>query len=357
MILRKTNIGFFLFLSTLSVANHANAKPSFGTEVNISSISLSEPVTIKTNFDDWETDEELKPGNRLYSKQVARAGFTINRVHLGYTKQLYYYLNFSHDTALLHYRERNNIKHDKTTFDIYLNANNAEAEGFYLGYTVEWKGLSVNATLNYLDLEELYYGEAFGFFDPAETASNRTEITIDYAYPEDRIFDRPVDPPEGTGITLDLNIQYSWREHSFAALIGEAYSDLYWNTAPGSRIEGNLNSLLSDDEAAIRYSHFRAQIHQRLPVHTQLHYRYRLNPQFSAGLNHEKLDNKRWTTWAGDWHITPKWTGSVLWNPDDSIWGLQIKHPHFAFGLASDSSDYRKSHYLKLQLEVHAKLF
>src|SRR5690606_10013934 len=159
------------------------------------------------------------------------------------------------------------------------------------------------------------------------------------------------------GITVDIEVHYSWQEHNFTAVIGEAFSDLYWNTAPGSRIEGNLNSLLSDNEAAIRYSHFRTRFHQRLPVHTELQYRYRINSDFSAGLNYERLDRKSWTKLAGNWHITPKWTGSVLWDPNDSIWGLQIQHPYLVLGLESDSSDYRKSHYLKLLLNARVAFF
>lgn len=320
-----------------------------GGQINLSSINLSEPVTIKANFDDWETDE-FKPGNRLYSKQVARTSLILNHVQIGYSKHLYYFLNFSSDTARLHYLEQNGgIKQDKSTYDIYLDANNAEAEGLHIGYTASWRGLTVKTILTYLNLEDLYYGEAYGFFDPAQTMDNRTNITIDYTYPEDRIFDRHVDPPEGNGLTLDISLNYEWGKHFIDLDIGEAYSDLYWNTAPGTRIEGNINRLLSDDEAAIRFSHFRTRFHQRLPVHTQLSYRYRFQERFGAGVEFEKLDQKDWLKWVGDWHISNRWTGSLTWAPDDEIWGVRIAHPNFLFDLATDDTDYRESHYLKLQ--------
>lgn len=348
------HIQFFapLIIGTLGFVSSGATAKSFpvGGEIGITSINLSEPVTIKANFDDWETDE-LKSGNRLYSKQVARAGVSINRFQFGFSKHIYYYLNFSADTARLHFLERNNrLDQDKSTFNIHLDANNAEAEGLYLGYDFSWNGLTVGATLTYLTLEELYYGEAVGFFDPAQTLDNRTQIVIDYAYPEDRIFEKDVAPPEGNGLTLDVRAQYQWREHSARLTINEAYSDLYWNTAPGSRIEGNVNSLRSSNEAAIRFSNFRTRFHQRLPIHTDAQYRYRLHPQFSAGINYEKMDNKKWWKWVGDWHIGSNWTGSLVWAPSDDIFGVQIQHPNFLFGLESDSSDYRDSHYLKLQL-------
>lgn len=342
-----------LIIATLTVGLNSTAIASpfpVGGEVSITSINLSEPVTIKANFDDWETDE-LKPGNRLYSKQVARAGVRINRFQIGYSKHLYYYLNFSNDTARLHFLERNDrLDQDKNTFNIHLDANNAEAEGLFLGYDFSWKGLTVGATLTYLKLQDLYYGEASGFFDPAETLDNGTYLRIDYAYPEDRIFEREVEPPEGNGLTLDLRAQYQWQAHSASLAINEAYSDLYWNTAPGSLIEGNINSLRTNNEAAIRFTNFRTRFHQRLPIHTEAQYRYRLNPQFGAGVNYEKMDNKKWWKWVGDWHITNSWTGSILWAPTDDIFGVQIKHPNFLIGLESDSSDYRESHYLKLQM-------
>ncbi len=327
----------------------ANTFP-IGGGIGITSINLSEPVTIKANFDDWETNE-LKRGNRLYSKHVARVGAHINRFQIGYSKHLYYYLNFSNDTARLHFLERNGrADNHKATYNIHLEANNAEAEGMYLGYDFSWNGLTVGATLTYLKLQDLYYGKAFGFFDPAQTLDNNTYIVIDYAYPEDRIFEREVAPPEGSGLTLDIRLRYQWREHSARLAINEAYSNLYWNTAPGSLIEGNVNNLINNNEAAIRFSHFRTRFHQTLPIHTEAQYRYRLNTRFGTGLDYEKLDNKKWWKWVGDWYMTDKWTGSLLWAPRDGIFGVQVEHPNFLIGLESDSSDYRKSHYLKLQL-------
>lgn len=321
-----------------------------GGELSISSINLSEPVTIKANFDDWETDE-LKPGNRLYSKQVARTSLILNHFQIGYSKHLYYYLNFSNDTARLHYLEQNGgLGREKGTYNIYLKANSAEAEGLHLGYTVSWRGLTVKTILTYLTLQDLYYGEASGFFDPAGTLNNQTNIVIDYAYPEDKIFDRPVDPPDGNGVTLDINVQYEWREHHVNLNIGEAFSDLYWNTAPGSRIEGNINRLVSNDGPTFQYSHFRTRFHQRLPVHTELSYRFQLEERFGTGVDYEKLDRKDWLKWVGDWHINQHWTGSLTWSPEDHIWGLQIAHPNFLFGLETDDTDYRKSHFLKMQL-------
>src|SRR5690606_39253867 len=204
--------------------------------------------------------------------------------------------------------------------------------------------------LTYLKLQDLYYGEAFGFFDPAQTLDNNTYIVIDYAYPEDRIFEREVAPPEGNGLTLDIRAHYQWQEHSARLMINEAYSDLYWNTAPGRSIDGNINNLRATTDAAIRFSNFRTRFHQSLPIHSEAQYRYRLNTRFSAGVDYERLDNKKGWKWVGDWHMTNNWTGSVLWAPTDDIFGVQIKHPYFLIGLESDSSDYRKSHYFKLQL-------
>lgn len=323
-----------------------------GAGFSISSVSYSEPVSIKANFDDWET-ESFQSGNQLYSKQVARIGMSYSNIELGYSKHLYYYLNFSPDTALLHYLERNGrLSQNKRPLDLYLNANNAEGEGIFLGYNFDWRNLRVGAKLTYLSLQDLYYGEAYGRFDPGQSTSNSTHIIIDYAYPEDRIFERNVLPPEGTGVTLDINMEFDWQQHWAAANIGEALSDLYWNTAPGSRIEGDLNDLFLREDAAVKFSHFRTRFHQRLPVHTELKYRYRLAPSFSTGFEYEKLDAKDWKKIVADWHMGNSWTGTLKWVPADSAWGIRINHPYFLLDLETDSSDYRKSHFLKLVLSA-----
>ena len=173
---------------------------------------------------------------------------------------------------------------------------------------------------------------------------------IDYAYPEDKIFERDVAAPQGNGLTLDISASYQWHNHEINLDIGESFSDLYWNTAPGSRIEGNINRLTSSDEATVRFSHFRTRFHQRLPVHTQASYRYQFHARFGAGVNYEKLDTKEWLKWAANWHIDEQWTGSLLWSAEDDLVGFELTHPNFLFALESDDTDYRKSHYLKLQL-------
>ncbi len=328
----------------------------FGGGISVTSINYSEPVSIKANFDDWETDA-FKPGNQLYAKQVARAGVSYGNLEVGYSKHLYYYLNFSADTALLHYLERNRrLAQNKDRLNLYLNANNAEGEGVYLGYKLKWRNFEVGAKLTYLSLQDLYYGEASGVFDPAPSLANSTQISIDYAYPEDRLFERPVEPPEGNGVTLDLHLQYQWGEHYFAADIGEAASDLYWNTAPGSRVEGNLNDLSISEDAAVRFSHFRTRFHQRLPVHTEVQYRYTLLPQLSAGLEFQQLDDKRWGKLAAHWRFGENWVTSLKWAPADSVWGLRLQHPYLLLDLETDSADYKKSHYLKLLLGLRVEI-
>lgn len=324
---------------------------TYQLDMAISSINYSEPVTLKANFDSWRTDD-FRDGTRIYSKHVARIGAGADGLIIGHSTNLYYFLNFSADTALLHYLDKNNrLSQQKEPLDLYLNANNASGQGLYVSYTHQWRNLELGARINYLQLDDIMFGEALGYFDPGKALTNRTNLLIDYAYTEDNLFDRPVPAPRGSGMTLDLFLTFHWRRHSMQMDVAEAWSRLDWDAVAGSYVEGDLENLQNRSDAAIRYRHFSGRFSQYLPIHTQLRYHYRLHSEFAVGFEYESLDRQDWRKLVATWHAPFDISTSLKWEPADEIWGLHIEHPYVLWTLETDSSDYRKSRYLKLTLQ------
>lgn len=331
--------------------NRIPTPESYQIDLAVHSINYSEPVTLKANFDDWRTDD-FRDGNRIYSKHVARVGAGADGLIIGHSTNLYYFLNFSADTALLHYLDKNNrLSQHGEALDLHLNANNASGQGLYVSYTHQWQNLEFGARLNYLQLDDIMFGEAQGDFDPGKTLTNNTNLMIDYAYTEDTLFDRPVPKPRGSGMTLDVFFNFQWRQHLMQLQIAEAWSRLEWDSVAGSYIEGDLGNLQNRSDAAIRYRHFNGRFSQYLPVHTELNYRYTLLSDVALGFEYESLDRQDWQKLVATWHAPFDVRASLKWSPEDGIWGLHIQHPYVIWALETDSSDYRESRYLKLTLQ------
>lgn len=362
-----------LWISSISTSAHSFDWPKvnwrdwslpqqYQLDASVTSINLSEPVTLKANFDNWRTDD-YRPGTRLYSKHVAQIGAGAGWLRFGYSHNLYYFLNFSEDTALLHYLDKNKrLSQQQEPLDLHLTANNARGTGMYLGFQQSWPAqnplwpdLTIGARVTYLRLDDVMFGEAVGLFDPGKALNNRTQLYVDYAYTEDRLFKREVDPPRGRGYTLDLFLEAEWQAHRLNIKVAEAYSRLMWNTAPGSYLVGNMENLQDRSDAAIQYQHFRSQFDQYLPTHSEVRYSYQWLPIASAGLEYEQLDSKHWYKWVATWHAPFKLDASVKWAPNDSIWGIHLEHPWVQWILESDSANYNKSRYLKLVLQTQLR--
>lgn len=338
--------GLLLFLWVAFDA-HAWQPTDLGVDMRVTSINYSEPVTILGNWHRWRTDF-FTPGNRVYAKQTARMGLSYRNWAFGYSRNLYYFLNFTEDASQLLYLERNGqLRSQQEVLDIYFRANNAAGEGAYLSYSHQWRHFEFATTVTYLTLNDLTYGEGEGVFDPGKPLANSTHMVIDYAFRKDRIFREPVAPPEGRGLTLDVQLGWNWQGHRLELALEEVYSRMRWDTAPGTRIEGNFQDLQLRDDALVKYSHFRAKFDQTLPMHTLLSYRYRFPWHVSLGAEYERLDRKEWRKLVADWHLLGDWTASLRWTPEEGLWGVGLQHPYVVFSLEADTLSYRRSHYLR----------
>lgn len=336
-----------LFFLGFSLEAHAWPPTDVGVDLRVTSINYSEPVTLIGNWRRWRTDF-FTPGNRVYSKQTARMGLSYRNWAVGYSRNLYYFLNFTEDASQLLYLERNGqLREQQEVLDIYFRANNAAGQGAYLRYSGQWRNLEFATTATYLTLNDLTYGEGEGVFDPGKPLANNTHMVIDYAFRKDRIFREPVAPPQGRGLTLDVQLGWNWQEHRLDLTLEEIYSRIQWNTAPGTRIEGNFQDLQLRDDALVKYSHFRAKFDQTLPIHSLLSYRYRVPWDLSFGIEYERIDRKEWRKVVADWHLPRNWTASFRWTPEESLWGVGLQHPYVALSLEVDTLNYRRSHYLR----------
>lgn len=324
----------------------------------LSSLNLSEPVPIKENFNDWQT-EKFKPGKRIYTKQLARMGFSTANYSFGVSQHYYYYLNFSEDTALWQYMEKNDLLElYKEELELSLDANHTYGRGVYLSRSFSWKEpswgeFSINTTLSYLDLKKITYGTLEGLYDPHLDLDNNTHFTLDYAYSEERLLDRDVEPPSGKGLTLDLAIRWQWQKHLLEANIEELYSSMRWRSAPASKITGDVGNLSQREEGVITLNEFYSKIDQHLPIHSKVNYDYQAYPNFYVGGEYEGVDSKDWFKLKLSWKNSYNYIFSISHNINDAGWGIGVKKQRFVLALESDSTNFDRAHLLKLIVGIH----
>lgn len=347
-------IAVFAVLAGFSSAGKA---ANLRVDAYLSSTNVSEPVPIKANFDDWQTDD-YESGDKLYSKHIARAGIGWDRWALGFTKQHYYYLNFSEDTALLHYLDKNDrLSQSKEVLQLDLRANDVEGQGAYLAYERPISDFTFSVTLNYLSLRKLMYGEAEGVFDPRKDLENTTRLIVDYAYHEDKIFDRPVTPPKGHGVTLDMAVHWQKHNHRVEWLVEELYSLFKWQSVPASFVSGTVNTLDSAGAASVQFRHFQSRIRQQLPSHSDLHYTYTLKQRFLLGAGWETLDRLSWHRLRVGWQSKKAGRLMLSFDPQSGLLGFAYTHPWVQFAIESDDSDEERSRILNLRLMTSVQFY
>jgi len=333
-------------------------EPDLGFHLSLQSLNYSEPVPVKANFDEWATDD-FKNGERIYTKQSVHTGMSWENTTVGLNYRLHYYLEFSQDTALWYYLEENDedqLALLKRSLDIDLNANHVTARGFFVAQRFEWQSFVFNIRANYLKLDGLTYGRAWGSFDPSLDLENQTQLIVDYSYDdEESILDRQVDAPSGTGWIFDYSIFWEDDKHSALLQVDEAWSRLEWDAAPASRIQGNLVDLKIRRDAALQFEEFYSELDQSLPSHSRFTYMYQMHEHYSLGIDTEAIAEKRWNRFIVQSREWNNISATLAFTPDDDTTKIALSSHFFDFSIESDKLNFDDARTFNLSLGVNVR--
>lgn len=288
-----------LIMATLSIQARAQDQAqkdkdwSVYTEVDL--FAYSEPVSIERFAKDF--DQPLEEGDTAFTQDRIEVGARWRAWRIAYVYRFDYITRFTHDTAIVHHAEKNDIVIDQSRdYDLLLDVERVTARGIKLGYT--WQAnddLSIDVAGSYYnDISDLQSGRAtaFGDLEPITDeliadidafidtldSNNRdldplrelvqdvtANLLIDYAYDEPK-FDEPFyrkpvvvgDPnpvisgvdftaPGGTGYAFDVTVDWQVNDKLHLTLEAIDIVNKYeWENAPQTRATFDLNPALLD---------------------------------------------------------------------------------------------------------------
>ncbi len=214
-----TSIYIYLFLTPV-----VDAKEKSKVFINATTFNYSEMSPIKQLVDELR-GPRVDEGEIAFTTSDLESGIKYKHFSIAAFARLYYYLEHTPDTALLFWQDRNDQPFDfDRTYDIDLYANHVRGNGirfgFHNSFDLEIANINLKRKINYvvkysrITGKKMVDGRLVGYLSrSSETPDNiEGELFLDYAYTEDKIFDRPENDIEGKGYSIDFGFDFKINE-------------------------------------------------------------------------------------------------------------------------------------------------
>lgn len=361
--------GLFSATSAFLISsNAATAEPCCAhaeLSLTLTSQHHSEPVSIQAWSDDWQSD--YQPGERAHSFTQIRVMYqTTLGWRFGSTSRLDYNITFSEDTARLYFEDSNGLLAETPESSLSLTIQHLRASGATVGYQIHLgDAWSFGIDVTRLRAHDLYEGYINGVYAITADQQYLFDAQIDYAYQNDALLNRPgTDATLGWGWATDLHARWQSADNRWHLRLDlqDAWTRITWKDVPFT--QARLNTANQIEDGSIRFEptlegkeSFR-QLRQGLPIRTRLLAEYALGYYLTTHFSAETLPVA--TEWGAG--ITLAAPGPELHTLTLSalmpMGALQLQHRYggLYWGLGMDSLDWRKAHWLKLELGL-AMLF
>jgi hypothetical protein len=224
---------------------NSNSKDSIFT--NFQSFIADDPVSIHDLFNRWHGSYHPKSGNNLIIDDIRIdiGGSSTQWGYLGYTYRHQSFTQASNDLILLIWQQLNHIN-----FTIGKKYKlNASIKGYEIDGIVYAKQFPLfkksNQNLIIGIATTLLHGYQIqdGYLNGTATAiSNKTysfNAIADYRYTENYLYNLNVDKANGLGYTIDLSIQYRYKNLLFNFIGNDIHGRIQWKRLPYSYVELN----------------------------------------------------------------------------------------------------------------------
>ena len=272
-----------------------------------------------------------------------------------------YFLEFSNDTAIIAYADKNNLPiPEERTYTINLAAQHLRAHGFKLGYHGSYHNdLDIQLYVSFLEANNMIDGRIYGHLNGLSELSDEPsgELILDYQYSEDQFFDRERSELTAKGYTLDIDVQ--WRPSpTFHVNIKskDLFSRIMWKNQDrtvGSATTDRIN--IGDDgqlnvRPALSWLESERDLNQQLPIQLTLQGNYNVTSRDTLQLQTFRYDTHHFSHVGYHHRFGKKNYLGLSYNIDLKATGFELNTPYFKLSLSADTYDYEQTKALAFSL-------
>ncbi len=220
----------------LALGGVAPAWGAAGFFARLESFNYSEPVSLDDALNGWQG--RFRGGERQWSSQWLEAGYRRHDWSLSALYRRDYWLDFSRDSAELYYRTGQRLPLQAgRRYAVDIRAYGFSARGVRGGWRQRpLPGLSLAWGLSLFNAGELLDGRLHGQATALAANDYAYDVSVDYAYDRDRLFERQAAAPGGQGLSLDLRAVYSPSPRlTLRAKVIDLLGAIRWRDAPYTR--------------------------------------------------------------------------------------------------------------------------
>ena len=278
-------------LFCLTPMSHAySTMDDFSLYFHADSFIHSETVPIKSALNDWK-GLDFQRGKRQWTHNWAEAGVRYQHLSLGYVTRMDYDLRFSKDLSEIYWQTSNRINFEPgKDYFAQLNVNSFKADGLRFAFHNQYRFISYEIGMSFLNAREFYDGQIVGAIQSLSTKDYDFDLSLDYHYSEDKLFDRSVTKPDGEGHAFDVQFQIDWKDHLFSADIKDISAKIIWHNAPYTTGQANSENNSTDGDGFIVINPTLSGIEgistkhkQNLKTRSHIRYEYKLNNNLRIG--------------------------------------------------------------------------
>ena len=352
--------GAAMLLLALGCAFPAGATPGFYARLD--SFNYSEPVSLDAALNDWQG--RFRGGDKQWSSQWLEAGYRHHRWSLSALYRRDYWLDFSRDTAELYYRTEHRLPLQAgRRYEVDIKAYGFSARGVRAGWRQRpLPGLSLAWGLSLFNAADLLDGRLRGQATALADNDYAYDVSVDYAYDKDRLFERQAEAPDGQGLSLDLRAVYVPSARiTLRATVIDLLGAIRWRDAPYTRATAVSDRQGFDDSGYIivkpaisGIEGYHARYLQRLEPRLHLAFESILGERLTTSLQY------RYQFGQGLFGLgarTPWREGSagvVAW-PGLSALGFELRRHGIAVGITLDEIRRRELRTLWLSVGINTE--
>ncbi len=327
-----------------------------------SALLFSEPIALDALGNDWNAP--LEGGDVMVGVARAEAGVAWGAWRLGYLYRDDYLYRFTPDTAELVHATNNRLELTPgRRYALALDVHRQRSEGLRIAFERALSPtLRLGVALSLLRGSEVMEGGITGVAEAVAGNDYDFAFDVDYAYSEDKLFDRIATPPRGRGHALDLTAswqpapgwRFDFRGYDLAAAIT-------WYDAPFTTATGSSDTKQYDEQGYVTYRpvisglESNRDLRQRLPRKLELDGRRQLTPRLALLARGRDYDIERFFSFGAGYRLGRGEVVALADTVHDAL-TLGWHHPNVVVELAGDAAEIGRARLLALTLALRIAL-